>query len=359
MTSNQIVCTVCNEKFGSGIDKELAESVRFIRNTMRFRSGSIKKPPTYSYKSENGKVTFNSEGLPSANIKPFTIDNNGMVSSVTYDRRDSEAKEKAIRHATAARGTNVEKLSEMLNSGTATNIDSFGFVPIHDIQSSIGERPAQRSIAKACMELLAAKLGASSLLDSAFDGVRAFILNDEEYGAWSIERDSRSLPTEAKLSEQYGPFFNHIQVSVFADGTVVGHFTLYNFVGWKVELAHQSQLTECSIQLVSNPLVPSSWKCDHGSLPPLEIDWLKSPSYDLSECNERLAKLYAFASKESTNRQIERIIDEEFKHHGIVGNAVIDDEVIKSVIARIADRCAHLLTKSTYTDTRPSSESQK
>lgn len=359
-TSCRIVCTVCNEKFGSGIDKELAESVQFIRNRMGFQSGSGSMPPAYSYKSPNGKVKIDGKGRPSASFKPFTQDHDGKVSSVTFNPQDPEAKEKAIGHAAAAEGIDPEELREKLNGGTATYTESFGFGPTDAIESSIGGRHAQRSIAKACMELLAVKVGAVSLLDSAFDGARTFILNDEEYGAWTIERDSRPLPTEAKLSEKYGPFFTHIQVSVFADGTVVGHFTLYNFVGWRIELARQSQLTECSIQLVCNPLNTSCWNCDDAALPPLEIDWLNKPSFDANACNARLALLFAYSAQKSSESEIGRICDEEFTHHGIVGDVVADDEsVTESVIARIADRCAHLLTKSSYTDAMPFSEPKK
>lgn len=353
-TSSRIVCSACNEKFGAGIDKDLAESVRFIRNLMGFRSGSGRKPPTYSYNSLNGKVTLNSKGRPSANFKPFTTDNDGRVSSVTFNPHDPEAKEKAIGHAAAAEGIDPEELLEKLNGGTAIYTESFGFGPTDAIALSIGGRQAKRSIAKACMELLAVKLGPNPLLDSAFDGARAFILNDEEYGTTTIEPDSRPLPTEAKLSEQYGPFFNHIQVSVFADGTVAGHFTLYNSLGWRIELASQSQLTECSMQLVSNPLNTSCWNCYDDSLPSLEIDWFNKPSFDANTYNARLALLFAYSAKKSRESEIGRIINEEFRHNGIVGDVGVDDESIKeSVIAHIADRCAHLVTKASYIDTRP------
>jgi hypothetical protein len=359
-TSRRIVCTACNEKFGSGIDKELAESVGFIRNNMGFQSGSGNPAPSYSYNSKNGMVKAKSDGRLSPSIKPFAMDKDGKVKSVTFDPRYPRAKENAISNAAAAQGIDPDELRRKLDSGSVTYTDSFAFGPKDNIESSIGGRQAQRSIAEACMELLAVKVGAESLLDSAFDGVRAFVLNDAEHGSWAVELDSRPLSTEVKLIERYGPFFNHIQVSVSADGNVVGHFTLYNFVGWKVELARNSPLGECRIQLISNPLDPTIWSYDDPALPPLEVSWLKEPSFDETVFNERQSKLFLFSKNASIEREIRRIVDEEAHHHGISDETVIEDQgTLNSFVVRISDRSAHLITKSSYHYTRPSLETKK
>ncbi len=53
--SRSLLCDACNNKFGSGPDKALAESVAFLRNLMKFPDGKRGEPPTL--RDANSRMT--------------------------------------------------------------------------------------------------------------------------------------------------------------------------------------------------------------------------------------------------------------------------------------------------------------
>jgi hypothetical protein len=68
------------------------------------------------------------------------------------------------------------------------------------------------------------------------------------------------------MISEYGPLFNLIYVRSNEDGQVIGHFTLYNLLGWQFVLAESGGTPNRKIALISNPESPSRWSDEAATL---------------------------------------------------------------------------------------------
>jgi len=241
-------------------------------------------------------------------------------------------------HIAAQVGCSEEELLEYLKTGsgsfTVRMPDPVGY------GLSFGGPDALRSIAKSCLVLWALAVGNEQARSEPYAGVRRFItIGDEAFNLSRAHIDSRHVPVAHELKRRYGPLFNLIYVASDASGRVIGHFTLYNVVGWSVVLAESGGTPNTRIALASNPLDPREWS---ESIPDeIEIDfaWLDSPEY--SPAQERFVELHRQYLKAAAPQELSRIADDVFSSMGIFdGNAPLSEKQIWEASLEIGKRAA-------------------
>ena len=125
---------------------------------------------------------------------------------------------------------------------------------------SLGGKDAIRSIAKSCLVLLSTVVGNEAVKSEAFAAVREFVVSGgTDFNKARVRIDFRDIPSADALTKDYGSFFNLIYVRSGSSGRVIGHFTLYNIIGWQIVLADAGAPRDRKMGLISNPLDPFAW----------------------------------------------------------------------------------------------------
>ncbi len=120
---------------------------------------------------------------------------------------------------------------------------------------------------------------------------------------------------------------------------VIGHFTLYNLMGWQFVLAEAGGVTSRTAALASNPFEPKIWSDRPSEVGHVSQAWLAAPAYpsNLSDQTGRFEAILKVARSRRVRRAIDQIIAEEFERCREGG-----DTITEEAIARISDRAARL-----------------
>lgn len=208
---------------------------------------------------------------------------------------------------------------------------------------SFGGPEVSQALVKASLVLWATAVGNKEVASEAFAEARCFVLEGgETFSRSRVHLDSRYPASLDKWKERFEPFFNLIYIRSDATARVVGHFTLYNVVGWHMVLAERGGTPNLKIALAANPMAPAAGTplqlADDIDIP---FDWLDAPDYprDLKRARERLAAFVERAQKDALSRQTEAIVRAVFEKHGIVeGTAATDPAVKQAILGEIAHR---------------------
>ena len=346
-TTKRAICSVHNNTFGGTIDKAIADQVPIIRNLMQFASGTGKPPPALRNVQAQGEViNIGSDGRPELLAKPFEVIDLGEGRfNLNINVSSEEELRSVIPHIAARLKMPEEELWKQLGAIEGRVVYRRPN-PVH-FRLSFGGPDALRSVAKACLVLLASKIGTDSLRESPFADARRFVLSgDERFNLSRSSLDARPLPGLAQFQAGYGSFFNLIYVKSDAAGRTVGHFTLYNLVAWQVVLAEAAGPPNLRVGLVSNPLNPSEWSDTIADDVDIDVEWLNSP--DRSNLSERGQERFAAAMQHyvETSRELEtgRIIDDVLKRRLLPGQALdMSQEETRLALAEISARFAHMV----------------
>jgi len=148
-------------------------------------------------------------------------------------------------------------------------------------------------------------------------------------------RGARVLPQFEELKRRFGAFFNLIYVRSDDAGRVIAHFTLYNMIGWQIVLADGNGTPGKKVVLISNALDPVAWSDRIADDVDVPCEWLNTPDYSdsMTRTHGRIVAAAQHHHDETARREIERITDEVFKKHGIMGeNDPVTDPIIQRKI---------------------------
>lgn len=335
-TTRTVDCSACNERFGGTIDKALADSVASLRNMLVLESGSGKPPPALRrINAGSDVINLNSDGTLEAVHKPFTVTHNPDGTINLQIRANSY--EEIARHipniAGALKCTEEQVMQLLANTDGTWIARRPGTIHFH---FGFGGQEVSQALVKASLVLWATAVGNKEVASEAFALARRFVLEGgDEFARTRIHLDSRHPFSPDEWKERFGPFFNLIYIRSDAAGRVVGHFTLYNVVGWHMVLAEGGGTPDLKIALAANPMAPAA-------VTPLELadeidipfDWLDAPDYprDFKRAQERLAAFVERAQTDALGRQTEAIIRAVFEKHGVVEGTAVTDPVVKQAI---------------------------
>jgi HNH endonuclease len=344
-TTRRAICSMHNNEFGSSIDKALLNQVEVVRNLLQMSSGRGKSAPMLRrVKSGDDVINIFGDGRMELVTKPFTISPRGDGNyDVQITASTKEEIAKLIPNIAAALKMPEEQLREQLKGAIATSTERRPDA-VH-FSLSFGGPDAIRSAAKSCLVLWSTLVGNDEARGGPYDSARDFIVNgSDDFCRFRTHLDSRPLRCSNAVEEKYGPLFNSIYVESDASGRVIGHFTLYNLVGFQVILAESGAIPNQATALISNPLDPSEW-IDHASDEfPVEFVWLDSPEYSLSLSRDRINTMMRTYVDIYRPKEVGRIVESVFAKHGFEEDDPVPQEDMKRIMGELTSRlAAHML----------------
>jgi hypothetical protein len=312
-TTRYAICSAHNNDFGGTIDDALASQVIAIRNLLQLKSGSGDEAPALR-KVQAGKSKINIKGngrLELAN-KPFTIEKLSDDSwGVHLTVNSEEDVDRYIPHIAAQLGIPENRLREQIAHAQMSRISERPDPIGH--QSSFGGPDAIRSMVKSALILWSTLVGNEDVRSTPYDRARHFVREgDEQFVRTRSNLDSRHHLDAAQMVNDFGPLFNLISVRSNESGQVIGHFTLYNLLGWQFVLAEEGGTPNRKIALISNPESPSRWSDEAAALFDIPFEWLMRPDYsdEMVRSNARMEAMLKHYVRSSQPRALSEIADE-------------------------------------------------
>lgn len=343
-TTRKVICSVCNSVFGRTIDDVLAKQTLHIRNMFQLRSGSGDEAPMLRrVEAGREKIDIRGDGTMRLIAKPFTVMHgaNGKV-DVHFIGNSPEEIFRYIPDVAAILNIPEEQVREQIFQSHAHFVEQRPAVA--NVIYQFGGPHAIRSIAKACLTLWATYVGNNEVRGEPYAAARDFVRRGSEgFGRDRCGLDSREIYASAEVTERYGPIFNAIYVASDANGRVVGHYTLYNLLGFHVVLADGGGVPSRQTALISNPLDPAAWTDRAAAALPIPFAWLDAPDYpdDFVRARERIGAMQLLYQKLMMPREIGRISDAVFAKHGFLdGDDPVPPEAMERIIPELADRVA-------------------
>lgn len=335
-------CATCNNQFGGTIDRELAEQFTLVRNLFEMVSGDGRDAPSlYKVQAGNRKINLLGNGKVTLAGRPFTVEELGEGQfRVEINVQSFDELEAVIPHIVAKTGIAENRLREQLAGAQFTDTQVRPGIISH--KYSLGGEDAMRAVAKACLLLWGRKLGNEEAQKPEYDEVRSFIRNGSaDFLSARTFLDSRPLARADEVGKAYGPLFNFVGVTSDARGKVVGHFTVYNLLGFQVVLAEGGAAPCKAVSLANNPLDPKIWSDKADEVVSLDADWLEVPSFETDECRRRSVAMMESYYRIIGARAVGRIVDRVCASYGFEGDDPIPPEMLNPIHEEIAARVAH------------------
>ena len=348
-TTRRVICSNCNNTFGSGIDRALTGQFEVIRNLFQMRSGSGSSAPMLR-KVKAGSQTINVHGDGELELvtKPFTVTKHP---DGRFDLRVTASTlaemQRHIPNIAASLGISEEQVRELLVTAKASMVECRP--PTVGFSMTLGGPDALRSIAKACLVLWALKVGNEEVKGSPYDGIRNYILNDDlSYVAPRTNLDTRESEAAEKIKNQYGPLFNLLYVRSDDAGRVIGHATIYNILAFQVVLAESGGTPHQATALVSNPLNPGDWSDEVAETFDLPFEWLAHPEYNTTASRDRFCEVQKVYEALFRPNEIGRLSDSVFSKYGLGQQDVIPEAIREQALGELFDRAARHMVGIPY-----------
>ena len=362
--TTKALCSRCNNAFGSGADKDLADSVIFLRNIANLKSGTRNSPPIMRSINSEGRI-FDLKPGGNPVIKPskppLSLKVGEKIKIEIHARDGNQIKElieavaktreikKLFEDAAIKRGLEVPStkkfVSHVLENGQAEQ--RFYRCPPVNEKFVFGPGKSKQSMAKACLVLWNELVGNEEVCNSRYDLLRSFIRSEEDSSsdnyASLYKEDYREVSDYDKIFESHPSI---IWVGSNESGRVLGYFRLYNIAGYRFELSQKDASPNRSICLVSNPFNTSIrkvyfQKSDFGEI---SFEWLERLDRELELNPENVTRsLQRFLSR-ANDKNRDSIFDKAWDEADIPEGEYLTDDQVKILSERIAIRLIPYLT---------------
>ncbi len=343
-TTKLAICSVCNNTFGGTIDGALASQVMPVRNLLQLKSGTGDVAPTLK-KVQAGayKVDIKGDGRFELAEKPFTAERlpDGRW-NVSVKVNTEEELNRIVPHIAAKLQIPEDSLRDQLAGAQASRISERPGVIGHAL--SFGGPEAIRSMVKSALVLWSTLVGNDEVRGPSYEAARRFVLRgDEQFSLTRTHLDSRYFVEVERMKAAFGPVFNLIYVRSDEAGRVVGHFTLYNLLGWSFTLADTGGAPNKKLALVSNPEYPSQWSASAAETFDVPFEWLNRPDYsdEMVRSKARIEAMMKHYFDSSQERAVSDIIDECIKALSLAPDQPLTAEQQAELVKLTSHRLAH------------------
>ena len=341
-TSKISLCSDCNNLFGAGPDKELAESVSVLRNIAALPSGKNKPPPTIrKVKADGMTYDIRSGGIPVL-MPEHPLRDDGETVSITA--RDEAHLDQLLGALLAKKGVPEEKQNAVVDHFKKEATRTIGYAPPFNHSLSLGSELAQRSMIKACLVLWTECVGNHELKSARYDNARKFALSGEmpqtEDTYPFIQADGR--PADG-FEGRFGANPNLIWVGSDANGRVLGYYRLYNAVGWAFELSLRGAPESRQRSLISNPFSSSENEVGEMAQAHIDFQWVNDAlkgdfNETFKEAPKAIGALLKQAYEASYDKELTLLISEAFEALGLKEGDILDEAVLRQLAMQIAFR---------------------
>jgi HNH endonuclease len=348
------ICSGRNNKFGSTIDDALASQVIPIRNLLRLKSGSGDDPPALK-KVQAGEIKINVKGDGRIELaeKPFIVNKLTEDSwNIGVQVNSEEELNYYIPHIAAQLRIPEESLRIQLANAKVSLVSKRPDAIGH--QLSFGGPDAIRSLVKSGLVLWSALVGNDEVRGARYGAARDFVFKgDEQFVRNRTNLDSRYLEDVDRMTSQYGPLFNLIYVRSNEEGQVVGHFTLYNLLGWQFMLTESGGARNRKTALISNPECPSRWSDAAATLFDIPFEWLTRPDYsdELVRSKTRIEAMLRHYVKTYEPEAMAEIVDGCVSSLSLTHDQSLTPEQQEELTKLITYRLGHYVMNLPYVET--------
>jgi hypothetical protein len=343
--TSTVLCDDCNNNFGGGPDKSLAESVEVIRNLLNFKSGRGDAPPQIPGPEVAGHMTIlGPGGVPRLGKgSPFTVEQlEDGGERVQVIARSADHLRGLLPHLAGKLKIDPAKLGAIIEAGRTRRISQRLDKQQH-LRLSLGGPLAMRSMIKSCLVLWADANGNLEVAKPEYAAARKFAMEGGDSDAAAIgQLDWRRIGPESKLVARFGNRFNAIWVSSNPDGRVLGYVRLYNICGWRFTLADSGGIADRTAGLVSNPRDPAIRS--QFSMPgPLTFDWIAGAEAigDPSGPREALTEIGSEYIARAVDTEVETIMYDAMDRLNLTEGQVITTEMISRLSDEVVPRVVH------------------
>lgn len=352
-----VICSICNNKFGSTDDKELAEDFAVLLNLCEIESGDGSPPPTLkNVELQDGTKLDLLPGMAP------------VFKKVVYlrDKDDEQTKVHieipTIQHL-AAQLDNFAKGVELTKEQIIVALQNTDF-HVHRgyIKEGIGfnipfgRRAHKIAAAKAMMVLWALKTSNSELSKENYNWWREVICHD-------YKPDSDELVKKAHYDFSSGPivmsehfceddFVHYIAVWANKNGEIDGYYRLFGRFGYAVKLAQNQEIINCGILLIQNPL-SRKWEMKNIELNDLP-DFIFDQDLETSEddCKRAISLVVQTAYRRLDLKRKEEIIDRAIENTRPDYGEVLDSRHVEKMSSTVAEELVNYLFKNTSKEVR-------
>ncbi len=346
MTTRRSICSECNSRFGSGIDKVLVEQFAVLRNLLQIRSGDGDLPPMVkNAKAGDEIITIRKDGELQLVKKPFVVTETPDGGKLLDIRANSlDQIETYLPHMAAAVKISEEELRKKL-AATSGSIHEKYPAPF-EFGLSFGGPEAIRSAAKACLVLWSVTTGTEEIKSGPYNAAIEYInTGDESFHKNRTQLDSRNYERNDFLVSHYGPAYNLIYVTSNSKGRIIGHFTALNLIGFAIVLAEAGGIPDCQVALINDPLT-GAWSSDIAHELDVQFTWFENTSYDyetMERSKGRFDALMAYQVAAARSRHLARLIKQVLEGHGLTEDCQVPPDLFSSISQELASRAAHML----------------
>lgn len=358
--TTKALCSRCNNALGSGADKDLADSVQFLRNIANLKSGTGNSAPMIRSINSEG-IKFNLE----SGAKPILKSNGSSLSVEKVDRRikveirasNADQFRELLKGAARKLGIydsqEIEKfVSHALTNGKAER--RLSPCPVVNQNFTFGDGKSKQSMAKSCLALWNELVDNEEVCSSRYDLLRSFIQTDEDSGSHShlslCELDYREINDYDKTFESHP---NIIWVGSNGSGRVLGYFRLYNIIGCRFELAQKEAPPNRSIYLVSNPFNTNIRKIQEGNFGQISFEWLEKLDRKLKQDPENstrsLQHFLSVAHDRTRDDFVKDIVYKAWNEADIPEGECLTHDHVKILSEKIAIRLTPSITRKPLT----------
>jgi hypothetical protein len=350
-TVSTVICPNCNNKFGKGPDKDLANSTEFLRNICNLQSGDGGEAPHIKGLESDGEKFDLDPGMRQKvrAKKPMNLELGRKEVSVKIEAYSKSEANKLVRGAAIAIAKHIGHSSSQVIEGINQEIlngwsSSFRPAPPIKQQLQFGVGQSQQAMAKACLVLWATKVSNVEACKDQYNTIRDFI-ND---GSKSLNAhsaiakiDTREVPS---VPEKFGQNPNFIWVGSDALGRVFGYYRLYGAIGWRFLLCNEGGVPARQFCLISNPYNNKHWDLLEEQDVPVGYDWVAEewnaypPQFDkvLSKFNVMIEH----SQEQSQKKWVGDLIRDAFNKVGCLEGDVLTEKHA----AGISDYIARAMT---------------
>lgn len=360
-TSRSLLCDTCNNEFGGGPDKALAESVEFVRNLMNFRDGKRSEPPTIrGRKFEGAKIALKPGGVPVLDGgRPFIIspqpDGNAKVELRVNDAAHLQ---RLLPDLAAALSTDEDTVRKILQSADIRHVSQR--IGTQNYHLSLGGPEAMRSMIKTCLLLWADRYGSQEIEKPCYEYAKRFARHGGDDPVGRITNlVTTPLKNVEKIITHFGEHFNLACVASNAQGQVIGYFRLYNICAWRFVLAQDGHPFGIA-GIVSNPADPAQWQyidttelVDFDTISPVNASW------DAETARISLGRMLQTYQNEGSITELHRICDRASEKMGLSPDTPMTVEQIERYVREVSGRLASWMLGAPYEDVLTPDEIEK
>ncbi|PHR61272.1 MAG: hypothetical protein COA43_04660 [Robiginitomaculum sp.] len=260
LTTCEIICSACNNKFGGEIDANLAEGVEQLRNMFSLKSGNNRPAPQIILKGDDDiKRTILPVLAPKRRQLPnkfhYHINENGKICVEISGHVDAlpSLKDKLAKEISKNESIPIEDVCQALKNKEVTARNEVENIT-SPVEIHVGGENGIRSLIKSCVILFAMhndqlKCIAHSPL---FDNIRNFVYSGDEIGElWLV--DHSLPPNELEIRTKFGPLFNLILVYNDPRHGIMAYTRTYNSIAFRFRLG-KICIENFYTLLISNPI---------------------------------------------------------------------------------------------------------